>query len=47
MNFYEDKKHKLLKKKHLSFINQKKNLDFLLYLENSIDKYLEKILDKK
>lgn len=47
MNFYEDKKHEPLKKKHLSFINQKKNLDFLLYLENSIDEYLEKILDKK
>lgn len=47
MNFYEDIKHKPLKKKHLSFINQKKNLDFLLYLENSIDEYLEKILDKK
>ena len=47
MNFYENSKHKPIKKKHLSFINQKKNLDFLLFLENSIDEYLEKILDKK
>jgi len=47
MNFYEDIKHKSLKKKHLSVINQKKNLDFLLHLENSIDEYLEKILNKK
>ncbi len=47
MNFYEDKKHNKLKKKHLFFINEKKNLDFLLHLEKSIDEYLEKILDKK
>ena len=45
MNFYEDIKHKSLKKKHLSFINQKKNLDFLFHLENSIDEYLEKIIN--
>ena len=47
MNFYEDKKHKTLKKKHFLSIKKRRNKDFLFFLEKNIDQYFSNIPKRK